>query len=130
MRLLKSYLTIAFILLFCFGNITSLFSQSTLFSFEKYTNAEGETLNYRQLISDYDTITKYPLVIFLHGSGERGNDNESQLKWGVLNFASDRTMKMHRPIVIAPQCPRNMSWGNFSYEDMSLQPTPTFNPIN
>jgi predicted peptidase len=47
---------------------------------------------------------KYPLVIFLHGSGERGNDNEAQLKWGVLNFATDENMA-HPAIVIAPQCP-------------------------
>lgn len=125
MNLLKSKLSTLLIVLFCFGSITNSFSQSSLFSFEKYVNANGDTLNYRQLISDYDPISKYPLVIFLHGSGERGDDNEAQLKWGVLNFASDQNMKMHPSIVIAPQCPKNMSWGNFSYEDMSLQPSPT-----
>lgn len=125
MNVLKSKLSTLLIVLFCFGSITNSFSQSSLFSFEKYVNANGDTLNYRQLISDYDPISKYPLVIFLHGSGERGDDNEAQLKWGVLNFASDQNMKMHPSIVIAPQCPKNMSWGNFSYEDMSLQPSPT-----
>jgi predicted peptidase len=114
-----------FIILFCLGSINNTFSQSSLFSFEKYINAEGDTLNYRLLRTDYDAIRKYPLVIFLHGSGERGNDNEAQLKWGVLNFASNENMKLHPSIVIAPQCPKNMSWGNFSSEDMSLQPTPT-----
>lgn len=125
MNVLKLKLSTLLIVLFCFGSITNSFSQSSLFSFEKYVNANGDTLNYRQLISDYDPISKYPLVIFLHGSGERGDDNEAQLKWGVLNFASDQNMKMHPSIVIAPQCPKNMSWGNFSYEDMSLQPSPT-----
>lgn len=125
MKLLKSNLSALLIVLFCLGSITNSFSQSSLFSYEKYINIDGDTLNYRQLISDYDPISKYPLVIFLHGSGERGNDNESQLKWGVMNFASDQNMKMHPSIVIAPQCPKNMSWGNFSNEDMSLQPSPT-----
>jgi predicted peptidase len=125
MKLLKSTLPTLLIALFCLGSITSLFSQSSPFSYEKYTSTNGDVLNYRQLISDYDAITKYPLVIFLHGSGERGDDNESQLKWGVMNFATDRIMKMHHPIVIAPQCPKNMSWENFSYENASLQPTPT-----
>lgn len=125
MKFLKSQLPTLLIVFFCFGSITQSFSQSSLFSFEKYTNANGDTLNYRQLVSDYDPTSKYPLVIFLHGSGERGNDNEAQLKWGVKNFATDQNMKMHPAIVIAPQCPTNMSWGNFSGQDMSLQSSPT-----
>ncbi len=125
MELLKYKLSDLLIVLFCFGSITNTFSQSSPFSFEKYINANGDTLNYRQLVSDYDTISKYPLVLFLHGSGERGDDNESQLKWGVMNFATSRNMKLHRPIVIAPQCPKNMSWGNFSHENRSLKPTPS-----
>jgi len=125
MKILKSKLPALLIVLFCFGSISNSFSQSSLFSIEKYINANGDTLNYRQLISDYDPISKYPLAIFLHGSGERGDDNEAQLKWGVMNFASSQNMKMHPSIVIAPQCPKNMSWGNFSKEDWSLQPSPT-----
>jgi len=125
MKLVKTKLSILFIVLFCIGSISNAFSQSSLFSYEKYINARGDTLNYRQLVSDYDPMTKYPLVIFLHGSGERGNDNEAQLKWGVLNFASDQNMKMHPSIIIAPQCPKNMSWDNFSEEDISLQQSPT-----
>ena len=125
MKVLKSNLPIFLILLFSFISITSLFSQSSLFSYEKYISVSGDTLNYRQLVSDYDSKNKYPLVIFLHGSGERGNDNESQLKWGVGNFALPKNMKMYPSIVIAPQCPKNMRWGNFSKKDMSLKPSPT-----
>lgn len=125
MNLLRLKLTTLLIVLFCIVNIANSFSQSSLFSFEKYVNTDGDTLNYRQLISDYDPVSKYPLVIFLHGSGERGDDNIAQLKWGVQNFASDQNMKMHPSIVIAPQCPKDMQWGNFSREDMSLQPTPS-----
>ena len=99
---------------FCLGFIHSGYAQSSLFSSEKFTNGKGDTLKYRQLFPDYDTIRKFPLVIFLHGSGERGNDNEAQLKWGVKNFASDQNMQLHPAFVIAPQCPENLSWGNFS----------------
>lgn len=123
MNLLKS--TTWLIILFCGGSMTQLNAQSSLFSYEEYTNGAGDTLNYRQLISDYDPVSKYPLVIFLHGSGERGNDNEAQLKWGVMNFASSQNMKMHPSIVIAPQCPKNKRWANFLSEDMSFQSTPT-----
>jgi predicted peptidase len=123
MKPLKQLTTFVLLCLFlCTGHA---FSQSSLFSFEKFISKDGDTLNYRQLQSDYDSNSKYPLVIFLHGSGERGNDNEAQLKWGVKNFASDRIMKTYKPIVIAPQCPSNMTWGNFSKEDVSLLPDPS-----
>ena len=101
------------------------FSQGTLFNYGKYSNAEGDSLNYRILVSDYDIGSKYPLVIFLHGAGERGSDNESQLKWGVSNFATSRVMKMHRPIVIAPQCPEGESWVDYKSDSRTMKKSPT-----
>ena len=105
------------------------FSQPSLFSFNKFTNDKGDTLNYRLLYPDANPLQKYPLVIFLHGSGERGNDNDAQLKWGVPNFATAANMSLHPAIVIAPQCPLNMSWANLSNSknpaETRLQPTPT-----
>jgi len=74
----------------------------------------SDSLRYQMLYPDSDTFRKYPLVIFLHGSGERGTDNIAQLKWGVQNFAKDEMMMAHPAIVIAPQCPPNMGWSNFS----------------
>ncbi len=128
MKLSKSKLPVLFALLFCWGNISNSFSQQSLFSYEKFNNNKGDTLRYRQLFPDYDTIRKYPLVIFLHGSGERGNDNDAQLKWGVMNFATDQVMKLHPAFVIAPQCPANMGWSNFSNRtksEITLQPSPS-----
>lgn len=125
MKLSKSSLVAFIQILICFGISTNVFSQTSLFSYEKYVNSKGESLKYRKLISDYNSTSKYPLVIFLHGSGERGDDNEAQLKWGVHNFASSQIMKMHPSIVIAPQCPSNMSWANFSEENLSFQSSPT-----
>lgn len=127
MKFLKISLPVFLILTFyCATN--EVFSQTpSRFSYEKYIQ-DGDTLLYRQLYPDYDTIRKYPLVIFLHGSGERGNDNEAQLKWGVENFATDEMMKLHPAFVIAPQCPNNQGWSNFSNTNqgnMMLKPTPS-----
>jgi len=113
------------ILSFLILESSNLYSQSLLFSSEKYISEDGGSLNYRQLVSGYDSISVYPLVIFLHGSGERGDDNEAQLKWGVQNFATQKIMKSYKPIVIAPQCPNNSTWANFSNENMALGKTPT-----
>lgn len=103
------------------------FAQVSLFSPMKYSNNKGDTLNYRLLFPDANPLRKYPLVIFLHGSGERGNDNEAQLKWGVQSFATDYNLKMYQSFVIAPQCPKNKSWdsfsrdGKFKYSDTASQ---------
>src|SRR4029078_12152103 len=59
----------------------------------------------------YDAKQKYPLVIFLHGAGERGEDNEKQLVHGMNDFASDEIMTKYPAFVIAPPCPRDEAWG-------------------
>jgi predicted peptidase len=64
------------------------------------------------LFPDANRQRKYPLIIFLHGSGERGSDNDAQLKWGVMNFATDQNMLAHPAIVIAPQCPEHQTWSS------------------
>ena len=47
----------------------------------------GDTLLYRYLVPEnVQKGKKYPLVIFLHGSGERGNDNQAQLFHGGGQF--------------------------------------------
>lgn len=101
------------------------FSQSaSRFSYNNFIDG-NDTLKYRMLYPDANNFRKYPLVIFLHGSGERGNDNEAQLKWGVMNFATDENMIKFPALVIAPQCPEKMSWSNFSRKDMKLQALPS-----
>lgn len=117
----------SFLMLFC-SITTTVFCQPSLFSYQTYKNASGDSLQYRFLFPDNDETFQYPLVIFLHGSGERGNDNEAQLKWGVQNFATDRNMKLHPAFVIAPQCPLNQSWANVSRgknNEIVLQSTPS-----
>lgn len=119
---LKATVCLVFV---CVGtNITR--AQTSRFSYEQYHNQKGDTLKYRFLFPDYDTLRKFPLVIFLHGSGERGNDNEAQLKWGVENFATDRAMSMYPAFVIAPQCPVNQGWSNFA--GYSNNETTVFSP--
>ena len=43
----------------------------------------GDTLLYRMLLPEnFNAEHKYPVVLFLHGAGEKGDDNISQLKYG------------------------------------------------
>lgn len=91
---------------------SSSFAQRDRFSKRKFVDKAGDTLRYQMMDYDYDTLRSTPLVIFLHGSGERGNDNEAQLKWGAQAFASDWMMSTHPAVVIAPQCPNGQQWAN------------------
>ena len=120
-----SFLLFTVILL---SNYRSVSAQPPRFSYEKFGNGKGDTLLYRQLYPDSDTLRRYPLVIFLHGSGERGHDNEAQLKWGVMNFATDENMVLHPAFVIAPQCPDGGGWSNLVFDrktsQVTLQPNP------
>ncbi|MBX2925222.1 MAG: dienelactone hydrolase family protein [Chitinophagaceae bacterium] len=71
----------------------------------------GDTLPCRILSPlHFSAGKKYPLVIFLHGSSERGNDNESQLTWGGSFFADSLNREKFPAIVVFPQCPENSSW--------------------
>ena len=71
-------------------------------------------LPYRIFVpKDYDAKKKYPLILFLHGAGERGNDNERQLVHAqVLRFISDEAQAKHPCILVAPQCPTNGWWAD------------------
>lgn len=82
-----------------------------LFEPRQYANEQGEVLRYRLLKPlDYDPTQKYPLVIFLHGAGERGDDNLAQLKHGMADFCQAARREKYRCYVLAPQCPEDQKW--------------------
>jgi predicted peptidase len=53
---------------------------------------------------------RFPLVVFLHGAGERGNDNQAQLKHVLKEFARDDRRRDYPCFVLAPQCPQDDRW--------------------
>lgn len=81
--------------------------------YEERTFAEpdGGKLPYRLLKpANYDASQKYPLVVLLHGAGERGNDNKKQLKWGSSLFTKADVQAKYPAFVLIPQCPENQKW--------------------
>ncbi|TDH23060.1 phospholipase [Segetibacter sp. 3557_3] len=73
----------------------------------------GDTMPYRVLLpAGYDSSKRYPLILFLHGRGESGRDNESQLANGAALFLRDTVRKRYPAIVVFPQCPANNYWSN------------------
>jgi predicted peptidase len=71
----------------------------------------GAAFPYRLLKPlEYDPQQQYPLVLFLHGAGERGDDNEKQLVHGGRNFAHEAMRRRHPAFVVFPQCPTEKRW--------------------
>jgi len=71
---------------------------------------------------------KYPLVLFLHGAGERGSDNTSQLKYMPTWMAEEANQKTYPCFVVAPQCRNEKKWVDVDWgrKDSSPQsPMPT-----
>ncbi len=78
---------------------------------------KGDTLPYRILFPlDFDPAKKYPLIFVLHGAGERGSNNEDQLKYGTGLFLNDTIRDKYPAIVIYPQCPAEGFWSNVKIE--------------
>ncbi|MEP2281317.1 prolyl oligopeptidase family serine peptidase [Maribacter sp.] len=70
-----------------------------------------DTLRYRILYPEnFDAEKTYPLVLFLHGAGERGNDNEKQLIHGSALFLDQNNRTKYPAIVIMPQCTTDDYW--------------------
>ncbi len=91
-----------------------------------YRDAAGASLPYRLFVpAKYDRQQKYPLIIFLHGAGERGADNTRQLvHTQVLRFISDEVQAEHPCFLIAPQCPAGEKWMEVDWRKNPVPPLP------
>lgn len=93
-----------------------------IFDAQVFESSDGTVIPYRIYVpSSYDPSKEYPLLTILHGAGERGNDNKSQL----INMVSDLFNQANSPymeaIIVCPQCPSGQQWvdtpwanGNYS----------------
>lgn len=109
----------------------------SLFVKKEYIGFQGDTLRYRLLYPEKQKENKsYPLILFLHGSGESGSNNESQLANGGNMFLDSFNREKYPAFVFVPQCPRRQSWarmprvrlGNFTEGTITTEgdPTPVF----
>jgi len=87
------------------------FSTEEQMRFCSYTNAAGEVFNYRMSAPQFPAQGKrYPLIIFLHGSGECGTDNKRQIMLGLPQLMKSLFMLNQQAVVLAPQCQRGNWW--------------------
>jgi len=63
------------------------------------------------LPKNYNKEEKFPLLIFLHGAGERGDDVAVAGRHGPFKYAKEG--KDYPFIMVAPQCKKDKYWGNY-----------------
>jgi predicted peptidase len=94
--------------------------------FEKriFVDPKGGKLPYRFLQPlKMEKGRKYPLVLFLHGAGERGNDDSIQLRNGVQLFVKPEVREQFPCYMLVPQCPSDLKWVDTDWHlDKHLMP--------
>ena len=90
-----------------------------IFTMETYkTTALRNGLPYRLYVpSNYDPSKSYPVVLILHGAGERGTDNTAQLVHVVKQLFDQENSPVHDSIVVMPQCPGGNQWVDTPWAD-------------
>jgi predicted peptidase len=92
-------------------------AQTNAFNEKLFVNARNERMRYLLFVpKDYDKQKKYPLVLWLHGGGSRGDDLKLLLRYGdehgIGYFAKSDNQSEYPSFIVAPQCPRNRLWGD------------------
>lgn len=94
---------------------------------EKKLLVNGEdTLPYCLVHPMHENVkVKYPLLIFLHGSGTRGNDNEILFAKIPKVFLDSVNQLKYPCYILVPQCPKKDVWVNFPEFPKSIKATDT-----
>ncbi len=102
---------------------------------EIFTSSGNTVLPYRLYVpEDYDSQKEYSFLLFLHGAGNRGDENESQVSvnTGLINrIISGETVTYDGEvidsskefIIVAPQCQTDYQWVDTSW---SVTPDPSY----
>ena len=88
-----------------------------------YEAPDGTALPYRIYVPEnYNPARKYPLVLFLHGTGERGGDNRAHTEKGSVmqTLLGEDNLTQFPCVVVAPQCPGAAWWPLLTTQLMGL----------
>lgn len=100
-----------------------------IFEYCTFTAEDGTTLPYRLYVPyEYDPAKDYPVLIVLHGAGQRGTDNLGGVKHMLPAMFAHKDTPLAEAIVICPQCPDapnqwvDTPWakGNYSVDDVPI----------
>ena len=81
-----------------------------------------ETVQYKYQVfvpDDWTPHRKWPVILALHGAGERGNDGVLQTDVGI-GTAIRSNRSAFEAIVVMPQCPKNLWWILPPMDDLAM----------
>lgn len=91
------------------GSVAAAQSVQTGF-LDRVANVEGQDFPYQVYVpSNYTEAGGWPVILFLHGAGERGSDGLLQTAVG-LGDAVRRDPERYPAIIVFPQVPRDSQW--------------------
>src|SRR5208283_493615 len=80
----------------------------------------GATYKYQVFVPDnWSSNQKWPIVLFLHGAGERGADGLIQTEVGIAT-AIRRDRSRFPALVVLPQCLKDHDWDKPDMEELAL----------
>ena len=98
------------------GALLSVQDPAQAMEAREFQGAGGGKLLYRLYRpKEAEAGKKLPLLLFLHGAGERGNDNRKQLKNCVANLL--KVLSANPCFLVAPQCPDGKRWVEVHWGD-------------
>jgi predicted esterase len=103
------------------------YPQISKFEARTFDNGAGFTLPYRFYIpKNIPANTKFPLVLFLHGAGDWGTNNSSQMANFPYQYIDSTNSAKYPCYFLAPQCTKSSPWSSFpQYPDVKTEPNPT-----
>ncbi|MFC5577397.1 prolyl oligopeptidase family serine peptidase [Lysobacter niabensis] len=78
---------------------------------EREVRVSGTSYRYRVFVPATKKASKRPVIVFLHGSGERGDDNRKQLAVGLGPYVEKHADEFPA-IVVFPQAPQDSEWND------------------
>ena len=85
-----------------------------MYTKHKWESKEHFNFSYiKYLPRDFDENKEYPLVFFLHGAGERGDNLDLISLHGYMQYHREQGRE-YPFIFIAPQCPADKYWGCYT----------------
>jgi hexosaminidase len=82
-----------------------------------------ETFRFRLLTPpDLELDRRYPLILFLHGAGERGDDNDASLRHMPLRMLEPAFRARYPCYVVVPQCRSGAFWVDVDWSARDAMP--------
>lgn len=88
---------------------------------DRTVSVAGKSYRYQVYVpADFRSQKTWPVILFLHGSGERGTDGLLQTQVGLPSAIRQNSSRFPF-IVVIPQCSPNLTWSSPDMRSLTLQ---------